>query len=519
MKKIIVIVSSFLFFFHSELFSQTPGSLDPSFDTDGKVTTPIGGSDDFGFASVQQLDGKIIVAGYSYNGLDNDFALARYNTDGSLDNSFDIDGRLTFDFGSSNDAISCVIVQADGKIIAAGSSDNGSGFDFALVRFNTDGSFDNTFDLDGKLTTSFGSSDDGCYSAVLQPDGKIIAVGFSISGSDENFAIARYNANGSLDNSFDSDGKLTTGFLVNSTDYIMSVVLQPDGKILVAGTSDSDGSLDFALARYNVDGSLDVSFDADGILTTDFTFSSDNGNSIILQPDGKILVSGYSFTATQNDFALARYNNNGSLDNSFNIDGKILLDFGGSDDYSISMALQPDGKILLGGCSNIIVDYDFALVRYDSTGNLDTSFDGDGKLLTDFTSLDDWGRSIVFQQDGKIVVSGYTFNGVDYDFALARYFSGLNLGILDFSINNDLLIYPNPIAQESKLEYKLNSPEIISIALVNMNGQQIKTFLTNEQQEAGNHSQSLIFPEDLASGSHFLVISSPAGKVSLKIIK
>ena len=174
--------------------------------------------------------------------------------------------------------------------------------DFALARYNADGSLDTSFDSDGKLTTNV-YGNDVAYAISIQSDGKIVVAGSSGNALSRSFSLARYNADGSLDSTFDSDGKLTTSF--GGFAYAYGVAIQSDGKIVVAGGVANDLSptnSDFALARYNPDGSLDTTFDSDGKLTTNLG-GIDYGRSIILQPDGRIIVAGYAM----NDFAVARY--------------------------------------------------------------------------------------------------------------------------------------------------------------------------------------------------------------------
>jgi uncharacterized delta-60 repeat protein len=183
-----------------------PGDLDLSFGGGGKVTTAIGAANDYGNSVIQQADGKLVVAGYSCNGSNDDFALVRYNADGSLDTGFDGDGKVTTDWCEHDEGYS-VIQQADGKLVVAGYSYNGSNYDFALVRYNADGSLDTGFDGDGKVTTDIGGSNDYGYSVIQQSDGKLVVAGTSYNGSNYDFALVRYNADGSLDACFDGDGK------------------------------------------------------------------------------------------------------------------------------------------------------------------------------------------------------------------------------------------------------------------------------------------------------------------------
>ena len=244
-----------------------PGDLDLSFGGGGKVTTAIGTGGDFGYSVIQQADGKLVVAGSSWNGSNADVALVRYNADGPLDTGFDGDGKVTTAIGGSDDVGYSVIQQADGKLVVAGYSHNGSDSDVALVRYNADGSLDTGFDGDGKVTTAIGGSYDAGYSVIQQSDGKLVVAGYSWNGSNDDFALVRYNADGSLDASFDGDGIVTTA-IGTGYDEGYSVIQQADGKLVVAGTSYNGSSNDFALVRYNADGSLDASFDGDGIVTT-----------------------------------------------------------------------------------------------------------------------------------------------------------------------------------------------------------------------------------------------------------
>ena len=405
------------------------GHLDPSFGVGGKVTTTFGSSQSVAANGMAvQSDGKIVVAGYTNTAVSLDFALARYNEDGSLDTSFDGDGKVTTDFGKSSVAHSMAL-QADGKIVVAGYVFGGGQTDFALARYNSDGSLDTSFDGDGKLTTDFGTSFDVSSSLALQADGKIVVVGYRGGDNQTNFvtfALARYNDNGVLDTSFGVDGKLTTDI----EGYAQSVALQADGKIIVTGTKNQGNTV---LARYNENGSLDTSFDGDGTVTTVFGTPFDYAQSVVLQADGKIVVAGQTRNidgdgnVSNSDFALARYNSDGTLDTSFDGDGTVTTDFGGHDNAS-SVALQADGKIVVAGNTGRGSNADFSLARYNSDGSLDTSFHLDGKLTTNFgtpSDFSDYAAGVAVQADGKIVVAGHIDQGNgNYAFALARYSDG-----------------------------------------------------------------------------------------------
>jgi uncharacterized delta-60 repeat protein len=396
------------------------GDLDTTFSSDGKVTTAVGLGTDTAWSVVLQSDGKIVAAGESYNGTNNDFAVVRYNTDGSLDTTFGTEGKVTTAIGSGTDTAYSVVLQSDGKIVAAGHARFGND-DFAVVRYNTDGSLDETFGIEGIVTTAIGSGSDIAYSVVLQSDGKIVAAGFSRIGLNNDFAVVRYNTDGSLDETFGIEGIVTTFIGSGTADIAYSVVLQSDGKIVAAGESRIGPNNDFAVVRYNTDGSLDETFGIEGIVTTAIGLSADVANSVVLQSDGKIVAAGYSYNGTNDDFAVVRYNTDGSLDETFGIEGIVTTAIGSELDIAHSVVLQSDGKIVATGESYNGLNYDFAIVRYNTNGLLDTTFSGDGIVTTAIGLSDDAAYSVVLQSDGKIVAAGYSYSGTNDDFAVVSY--------------------------------------------------------------------------------------------------
>ncbi|HQW40691.1 MAG TPA: T9SS type A sorting domain-containing protein [Flavobacteriales bacterium] len=504
--------------FGATTFAQ-PGSLDNSFSIDGKVTTAFGTGDDSGQSVAIQLDGKIVVVGTVSNGTDSDLAIARYSTDGTLDNSFSGDGKVSTDFGTVGADGNSVTIQSNGKIIVAGSASNGTDSDFVLARYNTDGTPDNGFGVGGKVSTAFGTGNDFGMSVAVQPDARIVVAGNSYNGTDRDFATARYNTDGTLDNSFSGDGKVTTAFGTGN-DYGSSVAIQPDGRIVVAGYAYNGTNNDLALARYNTDGTLDNSFSGDGKVITAFGTGDDAGYSVAIQPDGKIVVAGSASNGTVRYFAIARYNTDGTLDNSFSGGGIETTNFGTGTAIGISVAIQPDGKIVVAGDAYMGSNSDFALARYHTDGSLDNSFGVGGKVTTAFGTANDFGRSVAIQPDGKIVVAGSAYSGTNSDFAVARYLSGLNIGVIEFSLaDNAPLIYPNPIDERATLEFTLQNDETISIHLLDMQGRTVRTFIDGKYQPAGEHRLSIDVPEALPSGAYLIVISSLNGKFAVQVVK
>ena len=383
----------------------------------GKFTTDFGGANDFALCVAIQADRKIVLGGVSrVSGSQTDLALLRYNLDGSLDTTFGTGGKLTTDFGAEMAGASGIAVQADGKILLGGSVWYGSNSDFALARYEASGTLDMGFGTGGKVTTAFGVGDDGASSVAIQADGKILLGGSASNGSNSDFALARYNANGSLDAGFGIGGKITTDF-AGAADYALCAALQADGKVLLGGYTYDGSNHYFALARYDANGSLDTSFGTGGKLTADFGDGYSAASGVAVQDDGKILLGGHA----GGDFVLLRYHGDGTPDTSFGTGGGVTADFAGEDDYAYRLALQGDGKILLGGYSYRGLNADFALVRYDADGSLDGTFAAGGKLTTDFDGLTDRGVGLAVQADGKILLAGSSLKGSDWDFALVRY--------------------------------------------------------------------------------------------------
>ena len=410
----------------STLAAAFPGAPDATFGSGlGKVITPIGSSTDVAYSLALQPDGMILVAGACFNGADYDFCLARYLANGALDTNFNGIGKIITAIGNGNDGAYSVALQPDGKIVVAGSCLNGNTYDFCLARYFASGTLDVSFNGTGKVITAIGSGNAAAYSVALQPDGKIVVAGRCANGTNTNFCLARYLASGALDVSFNSTGTVVTT-IGSGGAVARGVALQPDGKIVVAGYCSNGTTYDFCLARYLASGTLDVSFNGSGTVITPIGVGDDYAISLALQPDGKIIVAGVCSNGANSDFCLARYLANGTFDTSFNSTGKVITPIGSSTDVANSAALQPDGKIVVAGYCVSGANLDFCLARYLANGTLDTSFGSTGKVITAIGSGNDVANSAALQPDGKIVVAGYCSNGTNADFCLARYDGGPN---------------------------------------------------------------------------------------------
>jgi len=405
------------------------GDLDQTFGTGGHVFTDFSGNSDYGYAIALQTDGRIIVAGQS--GVYPVFhaALARYNTNGQLDPTFGAGGKVIAALDAGGDGLAAIALQPDGRIVAAGSvlHDNWQ-LAFLLARFNPDGTLDSNFGSGGVVVTNFGDSTAAASSLVLQPDGKIVVAGVSGAGpySELNdFALARYNSNGSPDQSFGNGGKVKTHFpgVYNTGSRATAAALQADGKLVVAGTYKNEATARaFALARYNANGSLDTTFGSGGMVTTSMGSGDAIAFSMALLSGGRIVATGYLEAGHRNhDFALACYNPSGTLDQSFGNGGRVTTDlFGATDDIAYGLAAQSDGKLVLAGRTGTYPSFHFALARYQNNGQLDQTFGTGGKVSSTFDNSGQ-GYGVTVQRDGKIVMAGISSPAGSFDFTVARY--------------------------------------------------------------------------------------------------
>lgn len=389
------------------------GDLDPSFGSGGKVTTHFG-LHEMANAVALQADGKIIAAGVAIKTeTDYDFAVARYNPDGSLDMTFGVGGKVTTDFSGRRDECQSVAVQPDGQIVTAGTV-GGDPFgqmptDFGIARYNADGSLDATFGSSGKVITDFFGFTDQARALVVQPDKRIVAAGLGFeSAVNARGVVARYNSDGTLDSSFGTAGKVSLARFP-----VRAIALQSDNRIIVGASS---------VSRLNADGSIDPSFGVGG--ETDVGFPS---NALTLTADGSIVAAGQtsSLNPVMRDFAVARCTAGGVLDSSFGTAGVVTTDIGLGNDLAVAVVTLSDGQIIAAG-SSVIRDYNFALVRYSQNGVVDPAFGNGGRVTTDFFGHDDEAKALAVDGDGRVVVVGYSqvdaANGVD--FALVRYLTG-----------------------------------------------------------------------------------------------
>ncbi|MDQ4097109.1 MAG: hypothetical protein M3144_04485, partial [Actinomycetota bacterium] len=409
--------------------APAPGSLDLSLDGDGKVVTALAGSDQAS-AVVIQPDGRIVVVGFSVReGTGSDFTVVRYNVDGSLDATFGGDGVVLTPIGpgASRDEAFAVALEPDGRIVVAGDTYEGSTSHAALARFNADGTLDSSFGGDGTVVVPMGTRS-VARGVSIQDEGRIVVAGgaTTLSGGVGLWvAVARLTSDGALDPSSAGGGTVIT--TLGNSSVANAVTIQPDGKIVVAGQTTFFNQRLFAVLRYDADGGADTSFgDGGKVVTAMGTGTSgsapiDIATAIDVDAGGRIVVAGFSSTSSRFQMAVVRYRTDGSPDPTFGGDGIVTTQVG-TLSQAFAVAVDAEGRPVVAGDTNTGGNIDFALVRYGSDGALDAGFGSGGVVTTPIGPGRDHPSGMAIQDDGRIVVAGHSDSGATQnDFALARY--------------------------------------------------------------------------------------------------
>jgi uncharacterized delta-60 repeat protein len=513
-----------LLFIFLPLFSFSQSlTLDNTFGVAGKASAVFGTGQTSLTSMIQQSDGKIVACGNYYDGSLNQVALARFNTDGSADASFGVNGHLLTLVGTTFPGDTFTTrMQSDGKILVCGTHTVGSADHYILLRYNSNGSLDDSFDGDGILITSLIGR---CNTVEVQTDGKILMGGYiNVSGNGD-FAIARYNPDGTPDESFDTDGiaTLNIGTASNpgalSDDEVTDMIIQSDGKIIAAGKryAAAEEDMNFALARFNADGTLDMDFAVYGKTVTDFGGNESPVNLHMLS-NGKLLLTGA--VMPENGFdptvVIAKYDANGFLDTSYGTGGKVVQNYGvaGGGGITTSSVVDAAGKLLVT-CIIDSTNPDFKLLRFNTDGSFDNTLDGDGIINFDLGGAEA-AQASMFQSDGKLLLGGDSFDISGSDFSVARINSA------DLSVNNfnqiRFKVYPLPFDDFINVDFELSQDAAFSVDLTDLTGRKIKSLMANNMFLSGTNTQQIPMPENLSSGLYLLQISNGDTTTNIKIL-
>jgi uncharacterized delta-60 repeat protein len=499
------------------------GTLDPTFDNDGLLTFDVSQNGfDIAYGIDQQADGKVVAAGMTTNGGAVDALVLRMNTDGTPDLTFNANGMLTLDLSlGGSDRFLDVLIQPDQKILCAGYVNTGSSDDAVIVRLLSDGSYDSSFGTGGKVRIDFGQGeDDRVYSIALQPDGKIVAAGVQEFNNSANLLVARFTSAGNPDASFDIDGSVTFDLSNGGEDGLNAVAVAADGKIVATGYSAwGPSSNNMIIARLDASGQPDLSFSSDGFFNTAFlNGASQFGNDLQVLTDGSVLAAGSSRLNGLTNAMMLKVKNNGILDNSFNSDGVAYYDFSlGGEDVFRKIEIQSDGKIIAGGyMERAGTDRDFMAAKLLANGDLDLGFGTSGWTAADMgNSTSDYAQSMCVLNDGRILLGGFA----DDKIAFALFTNENAVGITDpFVPNHQIKTWPQPFGNNLKVELPASIDGIATLEIYNLNGQ-----LQHSRTIGNTHpAQVLDLSNDIASfatGMYVLKISSGTSVYTAKLIK
>jgi uncharacterized delta-60 repeat protein len=502
------------------LNAQHPGDLDPTFGADGKRIVPVGAGNAFGRDIIIQPDGKIIMACIASNGTDTDFAIARFTAGGDPDVEFDGDGIVLTDFDGKSDVAQAVVLDQHDRIIVAGYVDTGDGFAFAVARYSPDGLLDETFGDHGLVTRMVGETG-FCRDLAIQEDNKIVLGGYAIDpfSQTNEYIVMRFLTDGTPDSTFHEDGLVQTNMGIGAG-VANALLIQPDKKIVLAGQVFNEATFrwQIGVARYNEDGSTDDTWGEDGIVFTgkdqaDFTIKA-----VTIDADQHILVGGHFGTAPSNTvFAVARYHDDGQPDDTFGDEGLLLNSYGAENSQINTILTQPDGQILIAGGSLQGSREFFAVARLHPDGNLDDSF-GNGGITRPVMGNNDGINSIVLQKDGKLVVVGEAFNGQKFEMALARFETGIKTSIGEGELSlKGVTVFPNPLTEILTVSFSLSKSSYVQIDMYDSSGAILHSF-SNSFLYAREYVETYMIPTSLLAGVYYLGINTGMEMATIRLV-
>jgi len=493
-------------------FGQSPGTLDLSYGIQGKISLNSGLEDLVIYQSVIKSNGSIVLTGKAKlsGGANDNIIVAVLNPDGTPDNSFNSTGYRIVDIQMTENAGKSLALQPDGKIVIVGWVHNGSNFDICLLRLNSNGSFDTGFGTSGKIVLNLGSTEFGMAVDILS-DEKILVTARRYNGSNSDFALLRYLSNGVLDTNFGVNGISSKDFS-NSNEIPYDSSVLPDGSILVVGDADQSGFSVFFAAKFSNDGVSLSNFGNNGFATVHVGNGNNGVNTLEIQNDGKILIGGYAYEGSETSLALVRLNPGGTPDQLFGSNGMVTTNIRDGSEYINDIMIQKDGKILVCGVvRGLMSNADFAILKYLSNGTIDVSFGVNGLVTTDFGNTD-VAASVLSISDDKFIVAGYSDGA---NLILARYHNDLQSSILEADKKSAINVYPNP----TRLMVNITLSEVVdgpvSVVLKNSFGNLVHVLSTIQLQD--NIIQAT-FPENLPSGIYYLFIEQKQYHFTKKVI-
>jgi len=478
------------------LQSQTIPDL--TFGINGTITRDINFNDDVAKDIIVQPDGKILIACNAILQSYNKYTVARYNANGTIDTTFGVNGLTSAFVGPVHDMATSMALQADGKILVAGNYGWNFYNDPAIVRFNSNGSIDSTFGVNGYVRYIFSNFYDEFNDMLIQTDGKIVVAGRTYENGTDNFLIMRFLPTGNPDSTFGVNGKVTTDYL-NSDDCIYSVLQQPDGKLIVSGNT-TPGSSYFAAARYLPNGSLDQTFGTGGKLFISSGARFDQCFGMAIQSDSCIVLAGKHHQGSLDEYMIVRLKPNGNTDSTFASTGIKTISTLHANDIINDVIIQSNGKIILTGKHN---ETNAMIMRLTPSGNFDNSFGASGMYSISNNAVDNSFFSVVSINDSTLLAGGYTKLVNNKDIFLTKVFTNsITSGIKNVKEIYPLTLYPNPATGFVMIEMPFNTESKSDLNIYDISGNQVY----NTQINILNSSARIDLPATLKPGLYIISI-------------
>jgi uncharacterized delta-60 repeat protein len=500
MKDLLIII---LLLISLRLYSQS-GIPDNTFNGDGTEIITINGNEENATAVAVQADKKVILAGYT-SIIYQDVVAVRLNEDGTLDSSFSDDGVLQLSTGTGPiERFSAVAIAPNGDIVfSGGTGDFTSNTKYLVARCDSNGVWDQDFNGSGWVSTNLSTQADLAFTVALQLDGKIV-VGGTSSNNNGSMGIVRYTSDGTLDTTFSGNGKTFIDYFDNS-DQLRDLKIQADGKIIICGfTGSGVGISDIMVVRLKTNGEIDSTFANNGYFIYDNNNGVDYGWGLELTQEGKILVVCPTTDGTFRTLLL-QLTKDGILDGDFGNNGKKTFQIQNGNLYGYSLKRQTDGKILIGGTADH-PNSDFAIIRCEADGTIDSTFGTNGMTFTDFAFQDDIGTIIALAPDNKIVLCGYTYDIMfNVLMAVARYNNDVvtHNTLLISKADTPCILMPNITSSTFSLQFVVDHFSSVSITMKNLQNQIASNLFTGFQSE-GIYKKEFWVPSDCPSGIYYI---------------
>ena len=496
------------------------GQLDPSFGESGAGFQTTGTGDPVPYSLLTLADGSFLLAGFTNSSTQRDWVIARFTPQGLPDPTFGNGGRLILDLQGTNEAGGAMVQLVDGSLVMAGYVSNSNDQEEVIIaKFDGNGNFQSSFGVGGLLTIDFGEEVERVRNIGLLPDGGILIAGHSYGSNGGKILLGKVMPDGSLDMSFGTNGiqKVAIGY---DEVYVYDLEVLSNGQFYLAGSAGFGMEQDAVVLRFNQNGSLDNSFGTGGVYLLESYAGYDDASAFQVNTDGDLIVCGsVQVEAGGYDFAVHSFklSANGSMDTGFGIDGLSIIDLGEDGmEYPYDLILQQDDKFLICGSSPAI-ETDVFVMRCHPQGDLDFSFGAEGVSTIDFGTPLEVGYSMNFHQDGDLLVAGGYGDIGNAGYFLAKVKTGQTVTTKELLTEESLQVYPTISSDRVHISMNLEDSSRVEVRLLGQDGRLMASMM-NEWVQAGQHEMDVMLPETLGQGMYWCTLQIANELISKPLI-